>query len=76
VASIVFALTRQQPFAQHPLRSLKKAPLREVVVIRNEYVAYVVRVVEQVKVLGSDAKMDDVAIAFGKTAEISKWVTA
>src|SRR5215213_11402657 len=56
------ALAREQSFAEQPLRPLQRAALRKILLVSDEHVLDVIRVVEKVNVLWPHPEIGDVAV--------------
>src|SRR5262249_18463365 len=66
---VELALARQQAFAQERLRPLDAPALHEVVLARDQHLADVVRVDEEVDLALHDPAPDDVALLAGRARE-------
>ena len=62
LAAMIFALARQQSFAQQTLRALQRTPLHERILMRDEHILDEVWMVEHVGVLRPHAEVNDVAV--------------
>src|SRR5919206_1772525 len=70
------ALARQKPFAQEPLGPLQRAPLDEVLLVSDEHVFDVVRVIQEIHVLRPNLEIDYVAVLARRAHEEVNHVAA
>jgi len=59
---VELSLAGQQPIAQHDARALESGPLLERLLMGHQHVAHEVATSHQVDVLGTDPKVDEVAV--------------
>jgi hypothetical protein len=74
LAAMKLSLARQQPFAQETLRALESAPLHEALVMRDQHVLDVVRVVEKEDFLRTEAEVHDVAVLLRGLLQVAQSV--
>jgi hypothetical protein len=76
LATMKVALARQKTFAQKTLGALERAAFHEVLMMSDQNVLDVVRVIEKVNVLRAESEIDYVAVLMRGELQVGKRITA
>src|SRR4051812_32623252 len=76
LATMKVALARQETFAEKPLGALERAPFHKALIISDQNVLDVVRVIEEVNILRAESEIDYVAMRARSLLQVGERVTA